>query len=445
MATPASKPLNFVAQIGVLGKGDCKPRCPPHLTLPFPAVFYSYPSGLAVDPEPSPYVGMVDLESLPKVAPRESSRKRRRHHDQPTLSTRAGDESETRTRSRKHHKTPATSHAPKEPSGGCYRIPQQGQLQIVLKNPNKTAVKLFLVPYDLSDMEPGQKTFIRQRNYSAGPIIDMPVTSRNNYGTDRPEAALSATADPKDRPVLRYLIHLNICCPSRHRYYLYQNIRVVFANRVPDGKEKLRSETQMPDPRYSVYKPGRDPNTVLSPAVASDLVNRRRSAVYPATSTTESSLHSPQKGTLSASVGSEPYSDAYESQLFVKSFDNRPYRFPSVQHLPTLDSRPSSRGLSSDGTNVDTERDDDYPKSPTSPLPLAQRSTGLRIRNLSSGSGRTNHLPAEADRLTFSREASRERASGARTESLLSRRLKDLEMRGSDTGGETGASNDRDL
>ncbi len=46
MSTTPSKPLDFVAQIGVLGLGKCKPslRCPAHVTLPFPAVFYSYES-----------------------------------------------------------------------------------------------------------------------------------------------------------------------------------------------------------------------------------------------------------------------------------------------------------------------------------------------------------------------------------------------------------------
>lgn len=128
----------------------------------------------------------------------------------------------------------------------------------MIKNPNKTAVKLFLVPYDLGDMEPGMKTFIRQRSYSAGPVIDMPLNARTNYGTDRPEASLNASEDPKDKPILRYLIHLNICCPSKGRFYLHSSIRVVFANRVPDGKEQLRNEIQHPDPRYTPYKPSRD-------------------------------------------------------------------------------------------------------------------------------------------------------------------------------------------
>ncbi|KAF2472915.1 uncharacterized protein BDR25DRAFT_302507 [Lindgomyces ingoldianus] len=273
MSTTPSRPLDFVAQIGVLGKGQCKPnlRCPPHVTVPFPAVFYSYNSGNGriADNSPSPYVGLVDLENSlsPPEESSESSRRKRRH----TIPTPAQDELDFQPSPRDDHhsrlskgdirrreKMKRRSTSPKAPPGGSYRIPQQGQLQIVLKNPNKTAVKLFLVPYDLSDMEPGQKTFIRQRSYSAGPIIDMPLSSRKNFGTDRPEAALSNSDDPNDRPVLRYLIHLHICSPSKGRYFLYKSIRVVFANRVPDGKEKLRNEIQLPEPRYSTYKPTRD-------------------------------------------------------------------------------------------------------------------------------------------------------------------------------------------
>jgi len=53
---------------------------------------------------------------------------------------------------------------------------------------------------------------------------------------------------------LRYLIHLHICSPSRSRYYLHRSIRVVFANRVPDGKEKLRNELLWPEPKFSPWK-----------------------------------------------------------------------------------------------------------------------------------------------------------------------------------------------
>lgn len=292
MSMNPSKPLDFTAQIGVLGKGKCKGalKCPPHITVPFPVVFYSYPtsgSGRSIsDDNPSPYVGQIDLEhSLPKENP--TTIRRRRRHTSPleyrdgtpdaTNPTRTSEIGTQRRREKKHRR----SESPKCPPGGSYRIPQQGQLQIIIKNPHKTAVKLFLVPYDLSDMEPGTKTFIRQRSYSAGPIIDMPMSARKNYGTDRPEASLNATEDPQDKPTLRYLIHLNICCPSRGRFYLHSSIRVVFANRVPDGKERLRNEIQNPEPRYSPYKPSREQtlaNTECpNPQSDMDLASRRRS------------------------------------------------------------------------------------------------------------------------------------------------------------------------
>jgi len=287
MSMNPSKPLDFTAQIGVLGKSKCKSslKCPPHVSIPFPAVFYSYPtsgSGRSIsDDNPSPYVGHIDLEnSLPKDDP--ATNKRRRRHQSPAGTNNdhvANDAAAPRIYSdqdtlRRREKRNRRADSPKCPPGGCYRIPQQGQLQIMIKNPNKTAVKLFLVPYDLSDMEPGTKTFIRQRSYSAGPIIDMPLSARKNYGTDRPEASLSVSEDPKDKPILRYLVHLNICCPSKGRFYLHSSIRVVFANRVPDGKEKLRNETQHPDPKYTPYKPARDPGTKSM----SEKTDHRRSA-----------------------------------------------------------------------------------------------------------------------------------------------------------------------
>ncbi|KAH6868554.1 hypothetical protein BKA58DRAFT_387136 [Alternaria rosae] len=301
MSTTPSRPLDFVAKIGVLGKGQCKSslKCPPHVTVPFPAVFYSYNTGNGriSDNEPSPYVGHIDLENT-LSAPDESSEagKRKRRHVVPVpeqddldFKLNLGEEENGQSVKgdlRRKEKKKRRSTSPKAPPGGCYRIPPQGQLQIVLKNPNKTAVKLFLVPYDISDMEPGQKTFIRQRSYSAGPIIDMPASSRKNLGTDRPEAALSNSDDPNDRPILRYLIHLHICCPSKGRHYLYKSIRVVFANRVPDGKEKLRNEIQQPEPRYSTYKPTRDAASIQKAQLAgaqpaTDKAFRRRSAGWP--------------------------------------------------------------------------------------------------------------------------------------------------------------------
>ena len=278
MSTAPSKPLDFTAQIGVLGKGNCKPKCPAHVTIPFPAVFYSWSAGngrSSVTDDPSPYVGHIDLQhsssppeseepaSLRKGINSESqaSQKCAEHHATVAKQTRRKAKNKTRT-------SPASA-----PPQGSYRIPEQGQLQIIIKNPNKTAVKLFLIPYDLSGMEPSTKTFVRQRSYSADPVIDSPVAS-----TSPSNPALAS-----GKPTLRYLIHLNICSPSKGRFYLYQQIRVVFANRVPDNKEQLRNEIQVPQPRFSAYKPTRDSFGASSSAGAkltAEKAYRRRSAGF---------------------------------------------------------------------------------------------------------------------------------------------------------------------
>ena len=261
MSTAPSKPLDFVAQIGVLGKGNCKPslRCPAHVTVPFPAVFYSYPSTGNIrsfaDDSPSPYVGNIDLEhSLKPVELRKHGRRHLSRSQSPDKSqldiTAPENTSIGRALAREQRQRRRRSLSPKLSLGGCYRVPQEGQLQIVIKNPNKTAVKLYLIPYNLEGMEVGTKTFVRQRSFSAGPVIEDALSDKLHP---------TPISDPlKDKHVLRYLIHLKFCCPAKGRFYLYDNVRVVFANRVPDGKEKLRNEIQLPEPRYSPYKAGRD-------------------------------------------------------------------------------------------------------------------------------------------------------------------------------------------
>ncbi|KAI4744716.1 hypothetical protein E4T50_04935 [Aureobasidium sp. EXF-12298] len=311
MSTTPSKPLDFVAQIGVLGKGDCKPslKCPPHVSIPFPAVFYSYASGTHHDPEPSPYVGMLDLENtLKKTDDTEAavSRRRRKYqHDQEHSknfhATDANDMDQDKAHRRQHKLNRRTTTA--APTGS-YRIPEIGQLQIVIKNPNKTAVKLFLVPYDLSDMPPGTKTFIRQRSYSAGPIIDQPISNLTRF----PDAGIM------EQPILRY--------------YLYGGIRVVFANRVPDGKEKLRTEMQMPEPRFSVWKPASAaPDTLDVAAKAKEDAKRRRSAVFPSHASSFDMFPQPSSGSVDSTA----------------SFQHLTFR-TQPEHLPTLESRPESRG-----------------------------------------------------------------------------------------------------
>ncbi|KAG6061199.1 hypothetical protein E4U17_002410 [Claviceps sp. LM77 group G4] len=286
MSTNPSKPFDFLAQIGVLGRGSCKSsmRCPAHVTLSFPAVYYSYSSTShsrsSSNDGPSPYVGQIDLENgLPNLEEESRSKRKahgrymdqksREHHDEALKP-----DSDLDDRSRTPSRAKRRMGSPRAPPGGSYRIPEIGQIQIIIKNQNKTAVKLFLLPYDLTGMPPGTKTFVRQRSYSAGPIIDNLPKPREN------------DAQSGSRPMLRYLVHLHICCPSKGRFYLYKSIRVVFANRVPDGKEKLRNETTWPEPRFTPYKPIRlmvPPPATSGPGamLALDNAFRRRSLGVP--------------------------------------------------------------------------------------------------------------------------------------------------------------------
>ncbi|GAB7341292.1 hypothetical protein MBLNU457_7563t1 [Dothideomycetes sp. NU457] len=377
MSSTPSIPLNFTAQIGVLGTGDCKPslKCPPHVAIPFEAHFYSYgSSNNLADSQPSPYVGTVELEKGPEAdRPRDRSKNKRRHlGDSSRASSRdrggmPDDSDSRRMRAKQKRRSTTALEAPK----GGYRIPPKGQLQIVIKNPHKTAVKLFLIPYDVSDIKSGQKTFLRQRSYSAGPIIDIP--------SDRPEASLG----PREKPVLRYLIHLHICCPSRGRIYLYRSIRVVFANRVPDGKERLRNEMQLPNPKYSVYKPAKEATPFVEAIVNEG--QRRMSVMDADRFGGESTL-------VRGPASSMPWSGTFQRPSFT---------FPE---LATVDSRPASRGIN--------DVDDGGMKSPTSPL-----SPSERVRS------------PESDSFTFSRSSSQERPL-VRAESLLSKRLRDLEVQG---------------
>ncbi|GAA5836331.1 hypothetical protein JCM3766R1_003491 [Sporobolomyces carnicolor] len=193
MSALPSRPLQFTCSIGVLGSRDAPKRlqCPSHLHVEFGAVFYSSPE----DSRTSPYVGTVDLE----------------RHFVSLLSS-------------------STSHRPPKFPG--YQVPCRGQVQIVLKNSNQTAFKPFLVPYDLGGLNrngQGGRTFLRQKSY----LVER--EAENAKGT------------------IRFAIHLTFCSPplkkgvagggaagKEPKYYLYQNIRLVFAPQAFDPREKVR-------------------------------------------------------------------------------------------------------------------------------------------------------------------------------------------------------------
>ncbi|KAK7413706.1 hypothetical protein QQX98_007420 [Neonectria punicea] len=423
MSTTPSKPLDFVAQIGVLGKGECRPslKCPPHVSLSFPAVYYSYGSTahgrFSSDDGPSPYVGQIDLENnLPNPDDEHRSKRKAqsRHADRKSVDN-AVDFAPSQTlerEQRRNSRVKRKSSTPKVPPGGSYRIPEKGQIQIIIKNPNKTAVKLFLVPYDLTGMEPGTKTFIRQRSYSAGPIIDnVPAGSE---------------VDTMDRPILRYLVHLHICSPAKGRFYLYKSIRIVFANRVPDDKEKLRNETTWPEPRYTPYKPIRvmHPPTPAptgpGPMLAADKAWRRRSAGFPLG---PSSQPFDLMDGMNVTTNTNPYAGASSSGAFVSGntdlIDPVPFCLPARDRLNSDVSDTTAATAAGSGVRS--------PGSSQASRPPTQDS----FNNSSMPWGPTQYEKLNKGDLGYGGNAFGSTANGSPNgaEGLLSRRLRSLGMK----------------
>ena len=174
----------YMADIAASGEGTVRP----HWRIPFPAIYYVIPG----QENTLPYVGIVDLESY---VPNSSDQKKR------------------------HRKNP-----------GRYRVPRSGVVQVLISNPEKTGLKLFLVKYDFRDMPSNTHTFLRQRCYSA-----------------QGDTSLGS---------VRYALHLRFLCSKHGRVYLYRDIRVIFTARTPDSSESLRTVTEGPIPHYSPVKSG---------------------------------------------------------------------------------------------------------------------------------------------------------------------------------------------
>jgi hypothetical protein len=163
MSSQASSPISFYAKIGVHSTDSLIPvKFSSQISIPFGAVFYQ--DQKASISKGSPFVGLIDIDDYYK----------------------------------------------KKQYG--YRIPKKGQVQIVVSNPQNTAVHLFLIPYDLSSMPINYKTFIRQRSMELNSNVKSLVQA----------------------------IHLQVACvegkkPGSKRLYIYGDIRIVFQNRLSEG------------------------------------------------------------------------------------------------------------------------------------------------------------------------------------------------------------------
>jgi hypothetical protein len=108
----------FYAELGASGS-----FYPDHVKLPVNAAFYHICDDIAA----SPYLGVINLEQCGKRG---------------------------------------------------YKVPTRGTIQVTLFNPNNTVVKMFVVLYDLSDMPPNNRTFLRQRT------MYVPLSNESNYNLD---------------------------------------------------------------------------------------------------------------------------------------------------------------------------------------------------------------------------------------------------------------------
>uniref|UniRef100_A0A4W5PH74 Atos homolog protein A n=1 Tax=Hucho hucho TaxID=62062 RepID=A0A4W5PH74_9TELE len=192
---PLGSVEGFTAEVGASGT-----FCPSHMTFPVDVSFYS----VSDDNAPSPYMGVINLETLGKRG---------------------------------------------------YRVPPSGTIQVTLFNPNKTVVKMFVVVYDLRAMPAGHQTFLRQRTFSV-PVRRDSTHSHKNGSPDNTHTHGSSRKALGQERILRYLIHLRFQTSRSGKVYLRRDIRLLFSRKsmeVDSGAAyELKSYTESPaDPAFS--------------------------------------------------------------------------------------------------------------------------------------------------------------------------------------------------
>ncbi|EDW90903.1 uncharacterized protein LOC6530257 [Drosophila yakuba] len=147
-----------------------------------------------------------------------------------------------------------------------YSVPRSGTVQATLLNPMGTVVRMFVIPYDMRDMPPLHRTFIRQR------ILAEELSQEQDEGHKMPRSPTVTSTTSKlghfisaeQMKRLRYSIHLRFQTSRSGRLCLHTDIRLLISRRtdcdtaaahakgVLEAPNELVTDTMMPaEPRYS--------------------------------------------------------------------------------------------------------------------------------------------------------------------------------------------------
>lgn len=306
MSTTPSVPFPFEAEIGALGCTSGQNQTPKHLKIDFEARFYPLPEATTGQQSPSGGSGRsfsssyVAQSSMPSPPPSAAAAG-------PTMSAATTQAPYVGTINLESHYSsvlascldPSSSQQaapPAVPVFPGYAVPRRGQIQLLIKNPHlNVPVKLFLVPYDLSDMPAGSKTFLRQKicleagsEASSSPPMTTGRAKRHSLGATT--SLLRSEAKPKE--MLRYAVHLQFASPplkpaskkqqsakqaaasaqtlessswqagpeqEEPKLYLHKSIRIVFSPRAPDREEKVKTTYETPAGLCVPELPAQDP------------------------------------------------------------------------------------------------------------------------------------------------------------------------------------------
>ena len=230
---PSTSTSGFSLHIGALGKGKaCPPdlRCPMHENIPFEATYYDIEDA-GRGATQTPWVGTIDLEQ----------------HYFSTYSA----------------SSLSTGPSTLPPMYPGYRIAPLGQLQLLIKTPT-SAVRVFLVPYDLRRLPFGGRLLARERTF-VGSAAGTPSLGRTPQGALRYSVQLQFICLPepqdielptaRDASTTRHQRVGTSASPSisptsshdhghstQKAYYLSRSIKVVFTSSPPESHEVQNTE-----------------------------------------------------------------------------------------------------------------------------------------------------------------------------------------------------------